>query len=246
MTSKNDLTVEELKRRLSYDQESGLFYHLPMDEIHPHSRAWNTRYAGKVSGSLHKQYGYIIISLKQGSKKFKYPAHRLAYLFMVGVWPSDDVMDHKTRVRSDNRWVNIRPASFADNVHNQKKSRRNTSGYTGVYKCGNKWRAQIGCKPARHLGVYTDIREAARAYTDEATVRDKEFSPVETPTTTTIETWPDSSQRRKNPVTGVSWYPPRQNWRARITRDGTEYHLGSFECYDDAVAARKAAETASA
>lgn len=40
---------------------------------------------------------------------------------------------------------------------------------------------------------------------------------------------------------GVSWRKDRRKWRARISFDGSERHLGSFDSYDDAVAAYDAA-----
>lgn len=41
---------------------------------------------------------------------------------------------------------------------------------------------------------------------------------------------------------GVSWYRRNNKWRASIKIDGQQKHLGYFECFDDAIAARKAAE----
>lgn len=41
---------------------------------------------------------------------------------------------------------------------------------------------------------------------------------------------------------GVDWFAPLQKWRARIKVNGKQIHLGYFDKYDDAVAARRAAE----
>lgn len=41
---------------------------------------------------------------------------------------------------------------------------------------------------------------------------------------------------------GVAWNPKNRNWNARIGVGGRTLHLGSFECIDDAIAARKAGE----
>lgn len=41
--------------------------------------------------------------------------------------------------------------------------------------------------------------------------------------------------------TGVDWLPQNRKWRARINA-GRLYHLGHFDKFEDAVAARKAAE----
>nr|DAQ07322.1 MAG TPA: homing endonuclease [Caudoviricetes sp.] len=42
--------------------------------------------------------------------------------------------------------------------------------------------------------------------------------------------------------TGVGWYKHLNKWVARITVNGNKIHLGVFNNFDDAVAARKAAE----
>ena len=44
-------------------------------------------------------------------------------------------------------------------------------------------------------------------------------------------------------VTGVGWYPKTQKWRAHIDVNGRSVSLGHFARFDDAVAARVAAET---
>lgn len=43
-------------------------------------------------------------------------------------------------------------------------------------------------------------------------------------------------------VIGVMWYPAKNRWIARIKVKGRSLYLGLFECFDDAVAARKNAE----
>ena len=41
---------------------------------------------------------------------------------------------------------------------------------------------------------------------------------------------------------GVIWYKPSQRWRVRISPEGQNIHIGMFDDYEEAVAARKAAE----
>ena len=43
--------------------------------------------------------------------------------------------------------------------------------------------------------------------------------------------------------TGVGWHKPTQKWRVRINTNNEEIHLGCFASFEDAVIARKAAET---
>ena len=43
-------------------------------------------------------------------------------------------------------------------------------------------------------------------------------------------------------VTGVGWSKKNNKWRARITLNNKEYHLGYFDDKNDAIKARKEAE----
>jgi hypothetical protein len=95
-----------------------------------------------------------------------YLAHRLAWLYMTGEWPQN-VIDHASGQRSDNRWENLRAASPLLNSHNRKRPSNNTSGFKGVtfYKAGNIWRAFIRVDGLlRFLGSFPTPELAADAY----------------------------------------------------------------------------------
>ncbi len=76
-------------------------------------------------------------------------------------------VDHINGDGLDNRRANLRPATHASNNRNRGGTRLNTSGYKGVtwHKRGRKWMAQIHHKGKHyHLGLFTDLTEAALAY----------------------------------------------------------------------------------
>ncbi len=92
-------------------------------------------------------------------------AHRLAWLFVHGVWPKEQI-DHRNGIRDDNRFVNLREATLAENNQNRGVSPRNTSGHTGVYfnKKTGKWHAEIMTnRRKKHLGCFNDIEDAISA-----------------------------------------------------------------------------------
>jgi hypothetical protein len=85
---------------------------------------------------------------------------------MTGEWPLGEI-DHANRVRSDNRWENIRDAHQGGNKFNRSMSSRNTSGYKGVVwsKTRQKWLAQIRKGYARTtIGAFSCPIKAAAAY----------------------------------------------------------------------------------
>jgi hypothetical protein len=105
---------------------------------------------GKVAGTLAD--GYINISI-DGTV---YRAHRLAWLYVHGVFPKE--IDHKNRIRSDNRISNLRVVTRTRNNFN----RSNVKGYT---KRNGKYRAQITYLGKNYsLGQYDTTEEATEAY----------------------------------------------------------------------------------
>jgi hypothetical protein len=73
--------------------------------------------------------------------------------------------DHVNHDTLDNRRGNLRAASRSQNLMNQGKTRRNTSGYKGVFACGQRWRAGIRVsRRLMYLGSYSTRELAAWAY----------------------------------------------------------------------------------
>lgn len=81
--------------------------------------------------------------------------------------PEDMHVDHINKNTLDNSKENLRVCPASENQRNRGKQQNNTSGFKGVYfhKACNKWCARIGIENKKlHLGLFTDILEAARAY----------------------------------------------------------------------------------
>jgi hypothetical protein len=148
---KTELTQARLKELLHYDPETGHFTRrVPRGGMVVGSRA------GKLNTSGHRQ---IRIDRRM------YLAHRLAFLYMLGSFPTDCV-DHINQVKDDNRWGNLRPATRQQNQGNKGLQRNNSSGHRGVSwdKRQGKWVAQGGRSGGRiHLGRFDSLEEAAAA-----------------------------------------------------------------------------------
>lgn len=146
------LTLERLKEILSYAPETGLFTRL----------CWVGGNARKdtIAGVEHDGR-YIRISI-DGKP---YYAHRLAWLYMTGEWPEDDI-DHKDLNGFNNRWINLREATRTQNSGNVHKRCTNTSGIKGIWwnKYHQKWTAEIMINQKKiHIGHFVVFEDAVKA-----------------------------------------------------------------------------------
>lgn len=120
-TSKEDLTQELIAKVLKYDALSGTLIwisNLHSKRVVPNSRA----------GSLVKSTGYRNISLFGRT----YLEHQLIWFMCNGVWPKGQI-DHINQIRDDNRIVNLRDVSKADNARNRSRNPNSKLGEHGIW-----------------------------------------------------------------------------------------------------------------
>lgn len=142
------MTHKELKERLHYDPLTGIFTWIKA----------NKQFLGKKAGYLNQEY--IKIKLNKG-----YLAHRLAWLYVYGEFPTDCI-DHINGIKTDNRISNLRDVSNQTNMKNQKRRNTNKSGITGVFwhKTNKMWTSTISVNYKQiHLGSFSTKEDAISA-----------------------------------------------------------------------------------
>jgi uncharacterized protein (DUF1684 family) len=139
------LMQKRLKELLHYDPKTGVFMWL-----RPHQAVR----IGAAAGTLDAQ-GYIRIKVDG----VKYRAHRLAWLYVTGDWPT--LLDHRDMDKAHNAFANLRLATDMQSQGNRRLQRNNTSGFRGVswFKPTQRWRVIL----ARKFLGYFDTKEAATA-----------------------------------------------------------------------------------
>ena len=145
-----------LRAALSYDPDSGEFRCL----TNRGTRAKIGCVAGYINGR-----GYRQIAIEGRM----YLAHRLAWFWMTGEWPSTYI-DHVDGDPANNRWANLREATNSQNLANSRRSRVNKSGFKGVsLSRDGKWKVQIWADKTQHyLGLFDTKEEAHAAYSEAA------------------------------------------------------------------------------
>lgn len=149
---KKKLTQKRLKELICYDPSTGVF-------------TWRV-YRGRLAKKGCKA-GYIN-SNGYGRMKIdgrEYPTAILANLYMEGYIPENQ-MDHKNRIRNDDRWCNLREASTQCQVRNRGLFKGSKSKICGVdwSACNKKWRVRICVDYNQEfLGVFENKTDAAIA-----------------------------------------------------------------------------------
>ena len=152
------MNADSLRAILNYDPDTGVFTWLA-----DKGRA----YAGDIAGSQRRDR-YVIIGLNGKP----YRAHRLAWMYVYGEFPQE--IDHINGDPSDNRLINLRLATRAQNVANTKKKKNSGNLLKGVTPARNScYRAQIRVQGKNtYLGTFATEQDAHVAYCKAA---EKEF-----------------------------------------------------------------------
>ena len=106
------ITKADLLEDFEYNPITGLF-------VRKTSKGkWKS---GEIAGGI-DVHGYVKIRVKNS----KYAAHRLAFLYMTGEVPN--MIDHINRIKSDNRWENLRACDASENAANRSVHSNNSLG----------------------------------------------------------------------------------------------------------------------
>lgn len=139
------ITAENVRDIFDYDPLSGVFKW----KVRPRSRTMIGDQAGTADPK-----GYVAVVYKRK----RYYCHRLAWLWMTGDWPPEEI-DHRNRQRGDNRFANLRCATSAQNKQNMARA-----GQPGVRFFQGRHVARI-CADGReiHLGRFRELHDAIAA-----------------------------------------------------------------------------------
>lgn len=152
------IPIEDFKRLLSYDKDSGVFTWIAKS-----GRGATKVKVGNQAGCLMAD-GYRAIYIFGRMHK----EHRLAWAFVYGEWPPENLcVDHINRIRNDNRIENLRCVTRSQNCWNVTSQNGSSSKFLGVTlnKKSNRWEAKIKRdRKAYYLGSFLCENEARDAY----------------------------------------------------------------------------------
>jgi hypothetical protein len=129
------------------------------------------------------KYGYAEkTTYLGGGRKNQKSEHIYLHRFITSA-KRDEIVDHINRNRLDNRKENLRVCEKRQNQVNQEMRKDNKSGFKGVCwnRFLNKWQVGISYRGKNiHLGLFTDIKKAAKVYNQAAIKFHGEFAYINT------------------------------------------------------------------
>lgn len=111
--------------------------------------------AGEIAGSINRD-GYVLIRVYRKL----YLAHRLAWLYMTGKEPKN-LVDHIDRNPGNNKWDNLREATYSQNEMNRGPAYCNRTGIKGVMPTKHgTYRAFVVKDKVQHARSFKTLNEA--------------------------------------------------------------------------------------
>ena len=160
------LSLEQARSLLSYNPETG-----ELAWKRPPRRGVAAGPAGCVNPD-----GYLIV----GYRGHLYLATHLIWFLMTGEWPEHGV-DHENRNTSDDRWENLRAATYTQNNRNRGVRKDNKTGVRGVIapQRTSRYEARIRVDGKEiRLGRFDHLADAAAARRDAEMKYFGEFAPM--------------------------------------------------------------------
>jgi hypothetical protein len=177
MTSRLLPPIDFLRECFSYDPVDGIvrWKHRPAHHFTDlnHFLGWNTVYPG--TSPPPGDDGYIRFRVSCDERSFSLAAHVIAYALTHGAVDFGEI-DHRNVAGSDNRLVNLRPATRSQNNANRRGHSK--SGLPkGVSFLNGKFvaYAHAGKGKTAYLGRHATVEAAHAAYCEFAQARHGEF-----------------------------------------------------------------------
>lgn len=143
------MSLQELAKYVYYDDVAGYFFWI----THPTRPSLAGKMAGYIGVDGYRKIGFC------GKK---YQASNLAYYIMTGKMPPIGmVVDHKNRSRADDRWANLRLATYSEN--NQNVTTKSNTGIKGIRKRINVYEVySTGPTGSVYLGSRSSLEDAIK------------------------------------------------------------------------------------
>jgi hypothetical protein len=110
--------------------------------------------ARSIAGHISRE-GYWRVKIKGK----RYMVHKVLWAMATGEWP--ELLDHINGVGTDNRLVNLRLASVAQNMANRRRGVGTYPRGVRLHRNGRRWFAVFR---SQHIGMFDTMDAAHRAY----------------------------------------------------------------------------------
>lgn len=174
-----EIPVEFLRECFGYDAETGVIMWRSRPRAHfKDDRAqarFEAAFSGKPAGRISVK-GYLTIGLSYEGKVHTLRANRLIWAMVTGAWPRQ-LIDHRNRVKSDNRVTNLREATKAQNAWNSVRPAGKLPRGVRKFKDCSKFFSLINVNmKSLYLGSFETPEAAHAAYVEAKKQHHGEFA----------------------------------------------------------------------
>ena len=122
------------------------------------------RVYSKYKKAYLKQYndkdGYYYVKLYNKGKKKTIKSHRLVCIAFLPNFYNKPMVDHKNKLKSDNRLINLHWATAHENQQNVDMRKDNTSGHMNIRNHNNMWQFAKQFDGKVHRETFKTLEEA--------------------------------------------------------------------------------------
>lgn len=159
--------LEFLRECFDYDPDTGalIWRHRPIRHFASPgiAKGWNSKMAGKPALNTLDPDGHRKGEVDHNGRRYRVFAHRVIFALMTGEEP--DFVDHRNCDGGDNRWLNLRAATAAQNAQNNMGQSTSVLPKCVSFDAG-KFRPYSYRPDGRkiHLGAFKTPAEAHAAF----------------------------------------------------------------------------------
>lgn len=229
---KDEKRIDIIKRNFRYDPEIGV-----VERFQKSNRGRPLADGTKRLIGWHpvttKLNGYLVTECEG----YKLLAHRIAFVLMEGRFPHPTI-DHIDHDGMNNKWSNLREATYERNNSNSEKKRY---GRRGARFVNNRWYCRFKHEGRDiHLGMYWSEDDAHKAFDNYVKENDldRELNFPEHKGLHDIKQREKKVAKERSGHTGIS-IAYNGKFKASVADNGKRKHLGTFESIEEALHAQK-------
>jgi len=129
--------------------------------LYEDGKVYNQKYKRYLKQNANRRTGYLYVILSKDGKMKSRDIHRLVGLHYIPNPENKPCLDHKNRIKTDNRVENLRWATHSENQQNRGIQKNNKLGIKNIcyHKSGNRYEYKKMINKVKHQKYFKTFEE---------------------------------------------------------------------------------------